>query len=825
MKIIRRSRWARLWAVIASTSLAVVPLQYAQAADAENTVFINEIESSDANDGNDWIEIINAGTEDVDISGWFVSDDKKLERLDDNSIWRIVEGTVLKAGEVLVLEDSIDFDFGLGKADEANLYDGESNLLDTYSWSGHANGTYARVPDGTGEFVDQEPTKGILNVAENEEETEGETEEDTPTQDWTLKTIGFENGNAVDLSKIGSYITGVSNSEGGVAEIISYDSVHNTAWVVNGATGKLDIVNLSDVTCSGSDIMTADSLNIKEMVETMDSEFAYGDMTSVSINSSKGIVAVALQAEAYDAAGKVAILSTEGTLLALLDAGVQPDMVTFTPDESTILVANEGEPREGYGTGVIDPAGSVTVVKVNYDNLAESKCTNVGFESYDAKRAELVSDGIMMVKDAMPSADFEPEYIACDDNTAYVALQEANAIAVLDLNTLKYKGVYSLGYKDLSMEVNAIDLIEDGQYEAKNYENAVGAYMPDGVSLYTVNGNSYIITANEGDAREWGSGENEYVNETKATLTATDGATAKKVRVIDTGVTDGLPEGKNVLYGGRSFSIYKVTSNGLEQVYDSANDFEEMTAAYIPNYFNCSNDDNDVDSRSPKKGVEPESVTIGQVGDKTYAFVALERIGGIMMYDITTPEQTSYENYINTRDFSENPENANEVSLTGDVAPEGLYFINNADSHANVPVLLAACEVSGTVAAYKIGNGTVSHKLTHMEATEATTEIEGNLEYWYCRDCDKVYLDAEGTQECMWEDVLISKLVADDSVENSDGDKEEDTDTDNKKDMVEETTTEEIQTGDHLFNRSIVCMLVFSIAVIALTLYKKYRLN
>ena len=86
------------------------PAQTAEASDEGNTVVINEIESDDADGGNDWVEIINLGESDVNISGWFVTDDKGLERLDAGETWGLSEGTVLKAGEVLVLEDSIDFD-------------------------------------------------------------------------------------------------------------------------------------------------------------------------------------------------------------------------------------------------------------------------------------------------------------------------------------------------------------------------------------------------------------------------------------------------------------------------------------------------------------------------------------------------------------------------------------------------------------------------------------------------------------------------------------------------------------------------------------------
>ena len=539
-----------------------------------------------------------------------------------------------------------------------------------------------------------------------------------------VKTDGFENGNGLDLNKIGSYVSGISNLDGGVAEIVSYDQENNKAWVVNGATGMLDVLDLKGVTCGVSNAITAVSLDIKTMATEMRPDFSYGDMTSVSVCSASGLVAVALQAEAHDAAGCVGILNTDGELLAMIDAGFQPDMVTFTPDGSKILVANEGEPREGYGEGVVDPAGSVTIISVNQTSPAESTAVNVGFEAFDEKRDELVNAGVMMVKDNAPSMDFEPEYIACADTTAYIALQEANAIAVLDLETAAYTGVYALGYQDLSLEENALDLVEDGAYIANTYPDAAAAYMPDGISICLIDGVTYLLTANEGDAREWGSDENEYCNEIKETLIAIDGTEAEKVRVIDPEVTDGLPEGKHVLYSSRSFSIFRVDEDGLTQVFDSGKDFEEKTAGYIPEYFNCSNDDNEYDSRSPKKGPEPESVTVGTIDGRTYAFVALERISGIMAYDITDPANAVYVNYINTRDFSENPEDADpeanpDFYLTGDVAPEGMYLINTADTM----VLLAAFEVSGTVSAYAVG-GAADHNFENGACTKCGEVIQ-----------------------------------------------------------------------------------------------------
>ena len=146
---------------------AVLPAAAVPAYAAENTVFINEIESDDPDGGNDWVEIVNTGDTAVDISGWFVTDDKGLERLPGET-WGLAEGTVLQPGAVLVLEDSVDFDFGLGKEDTVSLYNGNNELIDSHAYEGHASGTYSRVPDGTGDFVDQAATKNALNIVPDE---------------------------------------------------------------------------------------------------------------------------------------------------------------------------------------------------------------------------------------------------------------------------------------------------------------------------------------------------------------------------------------------------------------------------------------------------------------------------------------------------------------------------------------------------------------------------------------------------------------------------------------------------------------------------------
>lgn len=505
---------------------------------------------------------------------------------------------------------------------------------------------------------------------------------DTPSQ--TYWNDSFNGEASLQMSRTGDVVLGTANADGGVAEIVSYNPDNGKAYVVNGQAGVLNVVT---VNADGS-LTTEESIQVQNLIDG----FTYGDMTSVAVDSVNDHVVIALQAADYAAAGRIAVLDYDGNLLKSYETGVQPDMVTVSSDGKWILTADEGEPREGYGAGTVDPAGSVTLVNAETDEVKV-----IGFSGFDS--TELAGQGILFNKvdgQILSAAqDLEPEYIALsgDNSKAYISLQEANAIATLDIASGEFTSIKSLGFQDLSAEANSPDLVEDGGYAAASYENAVGVRMPDGISTFEVNGTTYLATANEGDAREWG----DFTNEARATLTDSEGNEAEKVRVLDHDVTAGLADGTNYLFGGRSFSIFNADT--MELVYDSGNDFERLTADYLSWWFNSSNDDIDIDSRSTKKGPEPETVTVKQLGDRWYAFVGLERIGGIMVYDVTDPSGASYVNYINTRDFS--------GEIAGDVAPEGLAFISAEDSPSGSPILLAACEVSGTLAAYTLSGSAV----------------------------------------------------------------------------------------------------------------------
>ena len=565
-----------------------------------------------------------------------------------------------------------------------------------------------------------------------------------------VPTGGYENGTAaLNLTQIARYSAGQYNVDGGVMEIVAYNQATEWAYAINGQSGKLAAIPLAGLTAGAHvEALTGTEIDVKALVEAEDSTFQYGDMTSVAISPDSTTLAAALQAQGSNDAGRVALFTCEEdgtlTLEALVETGAQPDMVTFAGD-GVVLTADEGEPREGYGENIADPKGSVTVVDVE-----AQESTVVDFSAFDSQRDQLAEDGIVLKKGSAPSVDLEPEYIAVSGGKAYVTLQENNAIAVLDIDSQTFEGVYSAGFEDHS--TTAIDLDKkDDAYDPQTYESLLGIRMPDGIAAFTVEGTTYLVTANEGDAREWGDEDQgtfylsederdfgeEGVTSPTGAITAENSGLEGKVVFFKTEDFDGLDPEKDYVFGGRSFTVFQATENGLEEVFTSGDDFEALTAQYVPEYFNASNDNAVLDDRSGKKGPEAESVTVGTVDGKTYAFVALERTGGVMAYDITDPEAITFVNYVNTRDFGTTVEGSEEYEdgeldkwvTGGDVAPEGLLFLDAASSPNGEPLLLAACEVSGTVAVYQLG----SEDLTVLPFTDV------NSDDWFLAAVQYVY--------------------------------------------------------------------------------------
>ncbi|MDR0291089.1 MAG: choice-of-anchor I family protein [Treponema sp.] len=493
------------------------------------------------------------------------------------------------------------------------------------------------------------------------------------------------NGN---LTLIGSYSAGGISEDGGIAEIVQYNKDNRRIYLVNGALGSLDIVNAAGLRSGRFAEMP---LHRRVDLSAMGSEngFDYGDLTSVAISTKNKTVAMAVHHRDFHEPGYIVLVNYEGEYIRHYNAGVQPDMICFTPDGQYILSADEGEPRNGYSDGAIDPPGSVTIV-----NTATHEVRTIGFEDFDgeAARAALIQSGVVLNRGMNPSLDFEPEYIAVSDDsrTAWIALQEANAIAVLDIPGGKFLSVLGLGFKDHNLPQNSLDALRDRKAELAT-QNLYGVYMPDGIAAATIQGKTYILSANEGDAREWGSGANAY---TDIAAFSIDG---NRVDTLDNAKKDGLEADKKYLFGARSFSIWDISGSAATLVYDSGNEFETRTAALFPENFNASHTNNDLDSRSGRKGPEPEYVCTLRIKNRTYALIGLERIGGIMVYDISSPASPVFYDYINTRDFS-----GSTLEEMGDLGPEGICPVEAADSPTRRPLIFVANEVSGTITAFEI---------------------------------------------------------------------------------------------------------------------------
>lgn len=480
------------------------------------------------------------------------------------------------------------------------------------------------------------------------------------------------------VKHLDSYSTGYTSEDGGVAEIVKYNSDNSCMYLVSGFTQTLDIVKINS---DGSTALVK-KIDIAKLGE--ENGFDAGDITSVDVDTEKDIVAIAVQSSEYDKNGTIVTLTYDGDFVAKYEAGVQPDMVVFTHDGKKILTANEGEPRNGY-VDAVDPLGSVTIV-----DLESGEAYTKTFEEFDEKRDELVANGVLLKRGSAPGTDLEPEYIAisADSSTAYVTLQENNSVAAIDLNTLEWKYVKGLGFKDHSIEGNGLDLNKNGEIAIQT-EDVYGVYMPDGIAIVEINEKEYLLTANEGDSREWG----DYENTDKAPI----GGAKKDVEYLISSETDGLDEDKTYLLGARSFAIWDAET--LELVFESGDDFEVITAEKFPEYFNSGhNEAGKVDARSNKKGPEPESVAVVEADDKIYAVIGLERVGGIMVYDITDPENAVYADYLNVRDFGED-----DLTKAGDLGAEGICTIPAEISPTGEAMVLVANEISGTVTVAQIG--------------------------------------------------------------------------------------------------------------------------
>ncbi|WP_127532836.1 choice-of-anchor I family protein [Paenibacillus kobensis] len=540
----------------------------------------------------------------------------------------------------------------------------------------------------------------------------------TASRTLTLNTNPSAYVDQFTVTKIGHYSVGVTDEDGGVAEIVKFNKDNGKFYLVNGSANPptLEIVSLTSGT------MTLDTaVQVQTLVET--DGFQYGDLTSVDINTANKRVYVSVQEKDPMKAGRILELDYDGNLKAIYTAGVQPDMIKSTPDGRYVLTANEGEPRAGA-----DPKGSVTILDTATGTTVNAEFNDPAIidDRVNIRGASDPATGQITSKGTKADAlyDLEPEYItlSADAKTAYVTLQENNAVAALDLTAKKFTSVKGLGLKDYNVPRNALDLVKDGNIKLENVP-FYGLYMPDGIASYTANdGATYLVTANEGDATEWPGRTNvTKISALKGGLDPNSAAAQflnGKTAYDGVEVMSGLGNDGIYMYGGRSMSIWRADT--MEQSYDSGSDFERITAERLPNSFNASHAKTAKDDRSSKKGPEPEDVKIGQVGARTLAFVGLERVGGVMMYDVTDPAHAQFVNYTNSRVF------APKDNLNTETGPEGIEYIPASISPTGKPLLLVAFEVGGTVAVYQLNVSQVmlDHSTMALTSGGATGQLQ-----------------------------------------------------------------------------------------------------
>jgi hypothetical protein len=499
----------------------------------------------------------------------------------------------------------------------------------------------------------------------------------------------------LSLELIGEYRTGVFDE--GAAEIVSYDARTQRLFKVNANAATVEVLDMADPAHP-------------TLVATIDTSALGGSANSVAVH--KGLVAVAIEAYDKQAPGVVAFYDAESlAFIRGVTVGALPDMLTFTPNGRYVLVANEGEPNDDY---TIDPEGSVSVIDLRH-GVKKARVRSAGFAAFNGMEDVLRAQGVRIFgPNASAAQDIEPEYITVsgDSRFAWVTLQEANALAVVDIQRARVLEIKPLGTKDHSLPDNALDVSnkDDGIHIAS--WPIKGMYMPDAIASYRFGGRTYLVTANEGDSRDYdGFSEEARVKGLTLDPAAFPDATSlqadENLGRLNTTTASGDTDGDGDVdeihsYGARSFSIW--TARG-ERVYDSGADFEIVTANRLPDAFNSNNDDNDsFDSRSDDKGPEPEGVTLGQIKGRTYAFVGLERIGGIMVYDVTNPYRVRFVDYVNNRNFGVDAQlpDGSVNPVAGDLGPEGLVFIPAHQSPNRNPLLVVGNEVSGTTTVFQV---------------------------------------------------------------------------------------------------------------------------
>ena len=521
------------------------------------------------------------------------------------------------------------------------------------------------------------------------------------------------NAQDVKLERLSGYSSGVFDE--GAAEIVSYDKVGEKLYFVNANAGTIGVLNISDE----SNPVLESTIDVASDVPNT------GGLNAVAVGPN--FIAVAVENDDKQANGFIAFYSFNGTFIAAVDAGALPDNIQVSPNGQYVVSANEGEPNDAYDN---DPEGSITIVTIPSDinNISNNDAVTLGFTQFNG---QTFSDGTRIFgPNASVAQDLEPEYIAfsSDSEKAFVVCQENNTIITVNIVDKIVEGIKGLGFKDHSILGNGFDASDKSDAINITTHPTKGMYQPDATVSFNIDGIDYLFTANEGDARDY-DGYSEEVRVKDLTLDATvfqDAATlqldenlGRLKTTIANGNNDMDPEFEEIYsFGTRSFSIWKASD--LSQVYDSGDDFEQQLLIADSENFNSTNDENDTwKNRSDDKGCEPEAIDVGTINNKHYAFIGLERMGGIMVYDVTDVNNVSFVTYENYRNFDVDANSIiNGEFEAGDLGPECVIFIPATDHGSEKDLLVVSNEVSGSISIYEV---VTEDKTTGIKSIENET--------------------------------------------------------------------------------------------------------
>ncbi|MEI6639675.1 MAG: choice-of-anchor I family protein, partial [Chlorobium sp.] len=520
---------------------------------------------------------------------------------------------------------------------------------------------------------------------------------------------GIEVGKALGLTSSGAEAFAFASTISlAGAEISAFDAASDRLFVTS---------------FSGLQVISVDAQLKMTLLGTM--SIGINDLNSVAVKN--GIVAVAVAAADKTLPGSVYFLNADGDVtsplmtLGSVTVGANPDMLTFSADGKTVLVANEGE----MASLTSDPEGSVSIIDLS-NGAAAATVKTASFTAFNDKFSELRAEGVRLFDGITVANDLEPEYISIspDGKTALVTLQESNALGILDIATATFTDVVPLGFK--SWLALPLDGTDNGSYNPSTALPVFGQYMPDGIGSFTgSDGKTYYIIANEGDDR------NDFISPDAVKLKdigkSVDPVSGKNfsldpeliakygnllstsaignLRISLAPGNNGDIDGDGVIeqiqsYGARSFSI--LNADGT-LVFDSGSHIEQFAAS--TGTFNSADPSTSgifVDTRSDNKGPEPEGIAIGKIGGKTLAFVGLERgSGAIMVYDVTDPQHVTFVQSLSHPDDSK--------ALTGDglesgAGPEGLTFVSSAGSPSGQNLLFVANEYSKNISLFTLTN-------------------------------------------------------------------------------------------------------------------------